>query len=68
MVQVAIRDVLARLRDDLERALQKPVEQRSWVMLIDVRRCVGCRSCEAACIVENALPPGVTYRTVPMVE
>jgi len=57
-----------RLREDLERALQKPVEQRNWVMVIDVRRCVGCRSCEAACIVENALPPGITYRTVPSVE
>jgi len=68
MVQVAIKDILARLREDLKRALAKPVEQRSWAMVIDVRRCVGCRSCEAACIVENALPPGVAYRTVPMVE
>lgn len=68
MVPVAIKDVLTRLREDLERTLAKPVEQRSWAMVIDVRKCVGCRACEAACIVENALPPGVTYRTVPSVE
>jgi len=68
MTQVAIKDVLARLGEDLERALQKPVEQRSWAMVIDVRRCIGCRACEAACIVENALPPGVTYRAVPSIE
>jgi molybdopterin-containing oxidoreductase family iron-sulfur binding subunit len=56
------------MEQDLKRALAKPVEQRSWTMVIDVRKCVGCRACEAACIVENALPPGVSYRTVPSVE
>ncbi|MFQ5794103.1 MAG: 4Fe-4S dicluster domain-containing protein [Candidatus Bipolaricaulia bacterium] len=64
----AAADPLVQMRQDLQRALAKPVEQRSWAMVIDIRRCVGCRACEAACILENVLPPGVAYRTVPSVE
>lgn len=32
--------------------------------LIDTRRCIGCRACEAACIVENMVPPGIFWRYV----
>lgn len=57
-------DVLTRMRQDLLRALEKPVEQRRWVMVIDLRKCVGCHACTIACVAENKLPPGVVYRPV----
>ncbi|HXF82258.1 MAG TPA: 4Fe-4S dicluster domain-containing protein, partial [bacterium] len=53
---------------DLERALRKPVAQRAWFMIVDTRKCIGCNACTVACIAENGLPPGVSYRTVPEVE
>jgi len=57
-------DVLTRMREDLKRALGKPVDQRRWVMVIDLRKCVGCHACTIACVAENKLPPGVVYRPV----
>lgn len=57
-------DVLERMRADLRRALQKPVDQRRWVMVIDLRKCIGCHACTIACVAENKLPPGVVYRPV----
>jgi Fe-S-cluster-containing dehydrogenase component len=57
-------DVLLRMERDLARALAKPVEQRRWVMVIDLRKCVGCHACTIACVAENKLPPGVVYRPV----
>ena len=57
-------DVLIRMMRDLQRALKKPMEQRRWVMVIDLRHCVGCHACTIACIAENKLPPGVVYRPV----
>ena len=61
------QDVLVRLHEDLQRALKKKPEERRWVMVIDLRKCVGCTACTIACIAENKLPPGVVYRPV-MVE
>lgn len=61
-------DQVVRMQQDLQRALAKPVEQRRWRMLIDTRKCIGCHACTVACIAENNLPPGVTYRTVHIVE
>ena len=58
------QDPVLRMQDDLKRALQKPIEQRRWVMLLDLRKCVGCSACTVACIAENKLPPGVVYRPV----
>ncbi|RMG81392.1 MAG: 4Fe-4S dicluster domain-containing protein [Chloroflexi bacterium] len=55
---------LERMRADLERALQKPAEERRWVMVIDLRKCVGCHACTISCVAENHLPPGVVYRPV----
>lgn len=57
-------DVLLRMQADLRRALEKPVNERRWVMVIDLRKCIGCHSCTIACIAENKLPPGVVYRPV----
>ena len=35
-----------------------------WAMIADLRRCVGCQTCTAACKVTNATPPGVQWRRV----
>lgn len=55
---------VTRMMADLQRAIVKPVEQRSWIMVIDLRKCTGCQACNVACIAENQLPPGVVYRPV----
>ncbi len=57
-------DVLLRMQDDLSRALLKPLKERKWTMVIDVRKCVGCFACTIACKSENVSPPGVVYRRV----
>ncbi len=57
-------DPLERMRADLARAMAKPQDQRRWVMVIDLRKCVGCKSCTISCVAENHLPPGVVYRPV----
>src|SRR3990172_4414551 len=59
---------LLRMQADIRRALQKPVEQRGWIMVVDGRKCVGCQACVVACTAENVLPPGVSYRSVPEIE
>lgn len=35
-----------------------------WGMVIDVRRCIGCKACTMACKQENKTPPGVSYMVV----
>ncbi len=35
-----------------------------WVMIADLRRCVGCQTCTAACRHANDTPPGVQWRRV----
>ncbi|MDP6037543.1 MAG: 4Fe-4S dicluster domain-containing protein, partial [Candidatus Latescibacteria bacterium] len=57
-------NALERMRTELKGALQKPVDQRKWVMVIDLKKCVGCKACTVSCVAENNLPPGVVYRPV----
>lgn len=35
-----------------------------YVMVADLRRCIGCQTCTAACKLENGTPPGVQWRRV----
>ncbi len=57
-------DILVRMQRELVRAMAKPAEERHWIMVIDLRKCVGCYACTIGCIAENKLPPGVVYRPV----
>jgi molybdopterin-containing oxidoreductase family iron-sulfur binding subunit len=57
-------EIILRLQMELRRTLEKPVQARRWVMVIDLRKCVGCSACTIACVSENKLPPGVVYRPV----
>ncbi|MBI5840738.1 MAG: 4Fe-4S dicluster domain-containing protein [Chloroflexi bacterium] len=64
----AKEDALVRMNRELKRALEKPASERHWVMVIDLRKCIGCSACTVACIAENKLPPGVVYRPVTIEE
>ncbi len=55
---------LLKMQEDLNRALKKPENKRSWIMVIDIDKCIGCKSCKIACKSENILPPNVYYRHV----
>lgn len=57
-------DPILRMTEDLKRAMEKPMDQRKWIMVIDLRKCTGCMGCTIACVTENKLPPGITYRPV----
>ncbi|MFN4219258.1 MAG: (4Fe-4S)-binding protein, partial [Candidatus Bipolaricaulia bacterium] len=61
---IETENMLVRMHQDLQRALQKPANRRSWAMAVDTRKCIACYGCVVACIAENVLPPGVMYRTV----
>ena len=64
IAQQADTDVLLRMQADMRRALAKPEAERRWIMVIDLRKCIGCHACTVSCIAENKLPPGVVYRPV----
>jgi molybdopterin-containing oxidoreductase family iron-sulfur binding subunit len=38
--------------------------KRKWGMVIDLQRCIVCRSCTVACKQENKTPPGMLYNPV----
>lgn len=58
------QDPIIRMMQDLRVALEKPMNQRRWIMVIDLRKCTGCMGCTIACVTENKLPPGIFYRPV----
>lgn len=58
-------NTLLRQQEELRAALTRPIAARRWVMLIDVRRCVGCHACVVACRAENVVGPEGSYRRVP---
>ncbi|MEW6349701.1 MAG: 4Fe-4S dicluster domain-containing protein [Thermodesulfobacteriota bacterium] len=62
--QTEHEDEHLRMQRELVRAMAKPVEQRRWIMVIDLRKCIGCHSCTIGCVAENKLPPGIVYRPV----
>lgn len=35
-----------------------------WVMVIDLKKCVGCDTCTVSCKAENRTPPGISYNVV----
>ncbi len=55
---------MVRMQEELKRAMEKPIDQRKWIMVIDLEKCIGCSACTVACKAENHLPPGVVYRPV----
>ncbi len=55
---------MVRMQEELKRALQKPIDRRKWIMVVDLQKCIGCSACTIACKAENHLPPGVVYRPV----
>ena len=57
-------DIVMRMQVELQKALKKSAKERRWVMVIDLRKCIGCHACTIACVAENKLPPGVVYRPV----
>lgn len=59
-----LENIIVRMQKELQKAMQKPIEERNWVMVIDLRKCTGCGACTVSCIAENHLPPGVVYRPV----
>jgi Fe-S-cluster-containing dehydrogenase component len=57
-------NLLLRMQEDVRRTMRKPAHERRWIMVIDLRKCVGCSACTIGCVAENKLPPGVVYRPV----
>ena len=61
---VTKKSEILRMQDELKKAMEKPIDQRKWIMVIDLARCIGCSACTIGCKAENNLPPGVVYRPV----
>lgn len=48
---------------------KKPdVKQKKWAMVVDLRRCVGCMSCQVSCKMENDVPLQVFRSWVKIVQ
>jgi molybdopterin-containing oxidoreductase family iron-sulfur binding subunit len=55
--------VICRMHRDLVRTLAEPVEKRRWIVVIDLKQCVGC-SAYVGSKTENHLPPSVARRGI----
>lgn len=62
--EILQKNELLRMQQELARALAKPLKDRKWSMVLDLRKCIGCSACTIGCKAENVLPPGVVYRPV----
>lgn len=58
------KDIMDIMREDLARALKKPMKERRWAMAIDMKKCIGCHACTTGCMSENLTPPDIQYRPV----
>ncbi len=58
--------VIDRMLEDLKVALEKRAqgERVRFGMVVDLRKCTGCRACTVACKAENVTPPEVSYNVV----
>lgn len=61
------REVYAYTQKDGDLAVEGQAGKR-WAMLIDLRKCVGCQACTAACKFENNIPEGSFRTWVPDIE
>jgi len=61
------REVFAYTKKDGDLAVEG-IKGKHWTMLIDLRKCVGCQACTAACKFENNIPEGSFRTWVPDVE
>jgi hypothetical protein len=41
---------LIRMQKELKRAMEKPIDQRKWIMVIDLRKCIGRRAAVHGCL------------------
>ncbi len=60
VLQELVDNVAAHTLEDLPTGKRK----FRYGMVIDTKRCVGCRACVVACKAENKTPPGVGYTIV----
>lgn len=58
--------VIDQMEADLQRAIEKRVagQKVRFGMVVDLRKCTGCRACTLACKAENMTPPEVSYNVV----
>ena len=68
VLQTAAASVAGALVAGAADAETPPKPKKKWGMVIDLQRCILCRSCTIACKQENKTPPGILYNPVLEVE